>query len=495
LDNDGVEDLVIAYFDGQHSAEGSGYIFLSNGTGGIVNGRKVLLPPGLFGLQTTKHNFMTICDLNRDGLKDIVIAQTRTNPYYGGRTLQVLMNKGNGQFVDETGQRIHGNNDRHDDQSFLSGEGVLYCQDLNGDGYLDLFDSLLGPLHNNFNRAFLNNGRGVLHAMPSSIIPIVHPYHMQGREHFKGEPYGTSNYYRLIPIDLNGDGRVSFLAVHNHTPDYWPLLPGDAVEATYYIIRNIKPYTLPSPFVASVLPSSRSVEVGVPATAFATIINTGSSTATDCGIAPITGVPANFVYQATNPATNQIIGAPNTSVTIAPGAAQSFVFAFTPTTPMASTDVQFRFDCADSSLAPINPGLNTLLFSVSSTPVPDIVALAATPANDGIVNVLGANGAGAFAVATVNVGASGNITASADTGSATLPVNISLCQTDPATGLCVSAIGSTVTTTINANGTPTFGIFFQGNGNVHFDPAFNRVRFTDASGVTRGSTSVAIRTQ
>ena len=65
---------------------------------------------------------------------------------------------------------------------------------------------------------------------------------------------------------------------------------------------------------------------------------------------------------------------------------------------------------------------------------------------------------------------------------ATLPVNISLCQTDPATGQCISAIGSSVTTTINANATPTFGVFVQGNDDVPFDPATNRifVRFKDS---------------
>jgi hypothetical protein len=112
------------------------------------------------------------------------------------------------------------------------------------------------------------------------------------------------------------------------------------------------------------------------------------------------------------------------------------------------------------------------------------------------VNIPGATGTGAFAVATVNVGVSGSITGSADTGSATLPVNIFLCQTDPATGQCISAIGSSVTTQINANATPTFAIFAQGSGNLPFDPAANRifVRFS-SGGVTRGSTSVAVRTQ
>jgi hypothetical protein len=50
-----------------------------------------------------------------------------------------------------------------------------------------------------------------------------------------------------------------------------------------------------------------------------------------------------------------------------------------------------------------------------------------------------------------------------------------------------------MTTTINANATPTFAIFVQGNGTVPFDPATNRifVRFKDSGDVTRGSTSGA----
>ena len=252
-----------------------------------------------------------------------------------------------------------------------------------------------------------------------------------------------------------------------------------------------------SGLLAAVLPSSRSVEVGIVATAFATIINRGNSLAIACKITPLSGLAANFHYQTTNPNTNQMTGTPDTPVDITSGGFQSFVIAFIPTQALAPTDLQFSFDCANSDPAPIKVGLNTLLLSVSATPVPDIVALAATPTNDGIVNIPGATGTGAFALATVNVGASGSITASADTGSATLPVNIFLCQTNPANGQCISAIGPNVTTQINANATPTFGIFIQGTRNVSFNPVDNRifVRFRDSGAVTRGSTSVAVRTQ
>ena len=260
--------------------------------------------------------------------------------------------------------------------------------------------------------------------------------------------------------------------------------------------------------VAAVLPSSRSVQVNTPAAAFATVINTGQAIATGCSIAPFTSLPASFVYQTTDPATNQLTGFPNTPANIAPGAAQSFVFAIVPTSYITPIDVQFSFDCTDTDPAPISVGLNTLLLSASNEPVPDIVALAVTLSNDGIVNIPGPNGAAAFAVATVNVGAIGNvgnITVSADAGNVTLPVTISLCETNPATGQCISTIGPTVTTQINlvcglggcSNATPSFGIFVQATGNVPFDPAANRifVRFKDGGAVTRGSTSVAVRTQ
>jgi len=241
--------------------------------------------------------------------------------------------------------------------------------------------------------------------------------------------------------------------------------------------------------VAAVLPSSRSVQVGTSATAFATIINAGQELATDCKISPLTRIPAYFFYVDFESFDYDPINIPA-------GAAHSFMIGLTPTAPMAATDVQLSFKCANTDPAPIVPGINTFLFSASATPVADIVALAATLTNDGIVIISGTNGTGAFSVATVNVGASGNITASADTGSAALPVNISLCQTNPANGQCISGIGPSVTTQINANTTPTFGIFVRGKGNVLFDPAANRifVRFKDSGGVTRGSTSAAVRT-
>ncbi|HEV8439309.1 MAG TPA: hypothetical protein VGT40_14550 [Methylomirabilota bacterium] len=251
------------------------------------------------------------------------------------------------------------------------------------------------------------------------------------------------------------------------------------------------------PLVAAVLPASRSVQVNCAATAFVTIINAGSATATAVGIAPATGIPANFTYQTTDSHTNAVTGSPNTPADIEAGKSQSYVIALTPTAGFPPTDVAFSFAGINTAPVATLTGINTLLLSGSPTPVPDIVALAATTNNDGIVNIPGASGSGAFAVATVNVGASASITATADTGGASLPVTIALCQTNSGTGQCISPIGTSAAVQINTGETPTFAIFVTGSGTVPFDPAANRVfvRFKDAGGTTRGATSVAVRTQ
>ena len=147
--------------------------------------------------------------------------------------------------------------------------------------------------------------------------------------------------------------------------------------------------------------------------------------------------------------------------------------------------------------APVTPGVNTLLLSASATPVPDIVALAATESNDGILHIPGNSGSNAFAVATVNLGASAMITAAANTGPVSLPLAISICQTDPATGQCLTVAGPSAATVIPGGATPTFGIFATAIAGVPFLPATNRifVEFSDANEVVRGSTSVAIETQ
>lgn len=248
---------------------------------------------------------------------------------------------------------------------------------------------------------------------------------------------------------------------------------------------------------AAVLPSSRSVQTGTAATAFATVINTGTAAGTGCSVAPVTSIPAKFGYQTTDAATNGLTGKPNTPVTIPAGGQQSFLISFATQAAFPPTQIAFGFTCGNGNAAPLQPGLDTLLLSASATAVPDVIALAVTESGDGILDIPGTNGTGAFAVATADIGSGGTITVSADTGGATLPVTLILCRTDPTSGQCVATPGGSVSVPYSGGGTPTFTVFAKATGKIALAPATNRVFvvFKDSTGAIRGETSVALQTQ
>jgi len=272
--------------------------------------------------------------------------------------------------------------------------------------------------------------------------------------------------------------------------------PGSGnVQSENFVMVTAEAFELITPPLGAVLPTGRAVQVGQTASAFATLINTGTATAASCGLRPATEVPGTFSFQTTD-ATNTPVGTVDERVDLAAGAAQSFVFSFVPDAPLAETDVEIEFACGNADPATALPGVNTFLLSASSTPVPDVIALAATVSGDGIAVIPGAAGTGVFSVATVNVGAAGPVTVSADTGAAGLPVTIWVCETDPVSGACLADLALSVEVDMAVNETRTFSFFVQGGGDVPFDPAGNRAfaRFRDGTGALRGATSVALRT-
>jgi hypothetical protein len=250
---------------------------------------------------------------------------------------------------------------------------------------------------------------------------------------------------------------------------------------------------------AAVLPASRSVQVGTPATFFATIVNAGTSTAKSCVIEPrfadLLGL--TFTFQTTDPKTNTPVGKPNTPVDIPPGVAETFVIAVTPTTALQPFHFEANFYCANAGPAPSVAGIDTLLFTVSTTPVPDAIAIGLTPSNDGYSHTGGPSGTGIFAVASANIGISSSLTAQVVPSNTSMPLAATVCQTNPANGQCLQTPGPTATATINQNQNTTWSAFLHATGVIPQDPANNRVifQFTDANGVVRGSTSTAVTTQ
>lgn len=250
---------------------------------------------------------------------------------------------------------------------------------------------------------------------------------------------------------------------------------------------------------SAVLPSSRSVQRAHPASAFLTVINAGDTTAREVRLENGTSIPASFSYQATD-ANNLTTGTANMPVDIPAGAIQSFVFAFTPTAAFPPTDVAINVIGSNTKPSRTLIHLNTLLLSSSDAPVIDPVMVAGTATDDGtlvIPRAINGINSAAFVVATLNVGASGILTVTADVDGASAPLSLAVCQTDPVTSACFGTPTSSATTWMIEQSTATFGIFATATGPIVFDPAKTRivVRAVDERGVQRGGTTIAVRTE
>ena len=254
--------------------------------------------------------------------------------------------------------------------------------------------------------------------------------------------------------------------------------------------------------VSAVAPNARTTVVGGTVTAFATIINSGASTARSCSIALPASTSGILVYQTTNPTTNAPTGTPDTPVDIGSGLSQSFVLSLTPLAAF-SQDIALVFRCANTSSAPVVSGLNTLMVTASNTALPDMLSVVATPSADGNLVISGTSGTGLMVGAALNIGAAGTVTFTAsDTPpgqpARNLPLALSICQTN-ASGTCINPAspGASATVDVGAGDTLFFSVFATGKGtSIPYDPANNRVFLLANAGTTPvGEASAAVKMQ
>ncbi|HVJ55319.1 MAG TPA: PQQ-binding-like beta-propeller repeat protein [Aliidongia sp.] len=255
----------------------------------------------------------------------------------------------------------------------------------------------------------------------------------------------------------------------------------------------------PSPLVSAILPGARSVEAGTPATVFATMVNSGTTALGNCRPSLPLSAPAGlaFGYQTVDPATNQTVGQPNQAAAIGAGGAQSFVLSFQSVSALAAPGQQVTFACDGVTPAPSFPEIGAVDLSFSASSIADVVALVATGSGDGILTVpFSRNAPGAFAAASVNVGAADTLTVSVDTGTVPLPLAVSICETNPANAQCLAPPAQAIQVGFTPGSTPTFSVFVTATAAVPSSFGLSRifVRFVDANGVAHGSTSVAVET-
>jgi len=224
------------------------------------------------------------------------------------------------------------------------------------------------------------------------------------------------------------------------------------------------------------------------------VINGGLADAWGCSITLGSAVPAVLTSWATDPGSNRVTSAPNPRGDILAGGFSTWSFRLVPHGSIAPTEIELIFQCVNTEPAGIFPGLNTLLLSASDDPTPDIVAIALNATRNGILEIDGSAGAGAFATATVNVGLGELITAEPRASLTELPLDLAICRTDPTSGACEGSIGPSVTTVIENQATPTFAVFATATSTIPLDPANYRIyiEVTDDLGEVRGSSSVAV---
>ncbi len=166
---DGVLDIVVSIVSREPNGRSS-FVALNDGRGNFSTARTIELPAPLFGKGNTDNRDVATGDLNGDGLADIVLSQTRIQPFLAGRGVQLLFNDGNGGFSDQSA-RITFTNPRPDGSQTYTDPKQIALFDFNHDGALDIIErgqNLNGnPAPVNFS-VFLNDGKGNFTEMPRS---------------------------------------------------------------------------------------------------------------------------------------------------------------------------------------------------------------------------------------------------------------------------------------------------------------------------------------
>ena len=157
IDRDGYLDVLL----GGHEFEAAyNTVYWGDGSGAFSALRKTVLP-----LMPGKGIVMDFAaeDIDRDGLRDIVVLRTGESPFYTGRALQVLRQATPRVFVDETGARIS----MDTTQGWID---FIRVQDINGDQRPDIFLDNANEQYTG-QYAWTNNGQGVFANYAGAVNP------------------------------------------------------------------------------------------------------------------------------------------------------------------------------------------------------------------------------------------------------------------------------------------------------------------------------------
>lgn len=190
VNGDGAPDLIVGPEREVGGNEASrGQVVLNDGSGTFKDTESVTLPLPAFNDGFVVASAVDHTDINHDGLQDILVAVSRQilagqagqgpdDPTLDGtgRYLQLLVNRGNGEFEDQTLLRI-GPQDgtapvtSSDALNFNAAEPAQQLfRDINNDGHIDIFLRTLQPNAVTNPIIYLNDGRGRFDALPQEAL-------------------------------------------------------------------------------------------------------------------------------------------------------------------------------------------------------------------------------------------------------------------------------------------------------------------------------------
>jgi len=199
FNNDGFIDIGVGWFNRAYDHDKAGIILYGSENGWLESYE---LPNGWY-VDNISNDFKTI-DYNNDGLLDLVNGATAGGPntYYRYRRVQIFQNTGSG-FVDVT-QDINPNN-RYEfgpisDQCprsncpWWNGEGELRIVDFDGDGDMDIVDTVYRSY------VLLNN---------NGVFQMYENFPRLGG--FIDKTIDGSNWSPLWPMNINNDGKYDLV--------------------------------------------------------------------------------------------------------------------------------------------------------------------------------------------------------------------------------------------------------------------------------------------
>jgi hypothetical protein len=140
LNGDGFDDIVAGW---GHNPSKSRIFF--NSENGFSENNSTTLPTPVYGIEQIMHMNTWSEDFDGDGDEDLIINQTRFEPYYSGTYLQYLMNDGLGNFTDVTSEKLI-DPDKYADTygGRLEWTDMFSVLDVDNDGDLDIAGRYVG---------------------------------------------------------------------------------------------------------------------------------------------------------------------------------------------------------------------------------------------------------------------------------------------------------------------------------------------------------------